>query len=78
MTAGMVSLYALAALLGVAPTVLRATLGRAGIRLSPNSQASRVGSCEGIWTGGRARVHPAGEGSGRASPGTGLVRDKNR
>lgn len=40
MTAGMVSLYALAALLGVAPTVLRATLGRAGIKLSPNSDAS--------------------------------------
>jgi hypothetical protein len=40
MTAGMVSLYALAVLLGVAPTVLRATLSRAGIRLSPNNQAS--------------------------------------
>ncbi len=40
MTAGMVSLYALATLLGVAPTVLRATLGRAGIKLSPDSQAS--------------------------------------
>ncbi len=35
-----ISLYALAALLGVAPTVLRATLTRAGVRLGPNGRAS--------------------------------------
>jgi hypothetical protein len=40
MTAGMVSLYALAALLGLAPAVLRASLSRAGIGLSADSQAS--------------------------------------
>ncbi len=35
-----ISLYALAALLGVAPTVLRTTLTRAGARLGPKEQAS--------------------------------------
>ncbi len=40
MTAGMVSVYALAALLGVAPVVLRATLTRAGVRLGGADEAS--------------------------------------
>ncbi len=40
MTAGMVSLWALAALLGVAPAVLRVTLTRAGVNLRPGDWAS--------------------------------------
>lgn len=40
MTAGMVSVYALAALLGLAPTVLQASLSRAGIKLRPRGQAA--------------------------------------
>ncbi len=40
MTAGVVSLYALAALLGVAPAVLRASLSRAGVKLGPGDRAS--------------------------------------
>lgn len=40
MTAGMVSVYALAALLGLAPTVLQASLSRAGIKLGSNRKAS--------------------------------------
>jgi hypothetical protein len=40
MTTAAISLYALAALLGVAPAVLRATLSRAGARLGPKEQAT--------------------------------------
>ncbi len=40
MTTAAISLYALAAVLGVAPTVLRATLTRAGAKLGPREQAS--------------------------------------
>ncbi len=40
MTAGMVSVYALAALLGLAPAVLRATLTRAGVGLGGADEAS--------------------------------------
>ncbi len=40
MTGAMVSLYALAALLGVAPAVLRVTLTRAGVTLRPGDWAS--------------------------------------
>lgn len=40
MTAGLVSLYALATLLGVAPAVLRVTLSRAGVKLKADDRAS--------------------------------------
>lgn len=40
MTAGMVSLYALATMLGVAPAILRTTLTRAGVKLKANDRAS--------------------------------------
>jgi hypothetical protein len=40
MSPGTVSLYAIAALLGVAPTVLRMTLSRAGVRVGPSERAS--------------------------------------
>ncbi len=40
MSPGTVSLYAIAALLGVAPTVLRLTLSRAGVRVGPSERAS--------------------------------------
>ena len=40
MSPGTVSLYALAALVGVAPAILRITLTRAGISLGPKDRAS--------------------------------------
>jgi hypothetical protein len=40
MTQAAISLYALAALIGVAPAMLRATLTRAGVRLSPDERTT--------------------------------------
>jgi hypothetical protein len=40
MSPGTISLYALAALLGLAPAILRTTLTRAGVKLGPKDRAS--------------------------------------
>ena len=40
MSPASISLYALAAIVGVGPVLLRATLTRAGVRLGPNERAS--------------------------------------
>ena len=52
MTQAVISLYALAAVIGVAPVMLRATLTRAGIRLSPDGRATESDLARGFGIAG--------------------------